>query len=187
MKNNILLDRLPNITPHGLKIRTDFRESIKFELLIQDNNINQSEKLIIALNLFYYEMPSNIEQAVEDLIWFYKCGKNDDLKIKKNNNRSKQIYSYEFDENYIYTAFLQQYNIDLNKIKHLHWWKFRAMFDGLNKDTRIVEIMGYRAISLNSIKDKDEKKRIKKLKELYKLPDMRTKEQKESDFGRAFW
>ena len=34
MNKNILLDRLPQYTQNGLKIRTDFRESIKFELLM---------------------------------------------------------------------------------------------------------------------------------------------------------
>ena len=47
--------------------------------------------------------------------------------------------------------------------------------------------MGYRAIDLGKIKDKEEKARYKKLKKIYKLPDMRTEAQKEADFGSAFW
>lgn len=61
------------------------------------------------------------------------------------------------------------------------------MFDALNKDTKIVEIMEYRAIDLGKIKDKDEKNRYKKLKKIYSLPDMRTEAQKEADFGSSFW
>ena len=53
MKSNLLLDRLPQYTPSGLKIRTDFRESIKFELLMQDRNINEENKVKLALNLYY--------------------------------------------------------------------------------------------------------------------------------------
>ena len=41
--------------------------------------------------------------------------------------------------------------------------------------------MSYRAINLNEIKDKDMKKRYRKLKTLYALPDMRSEEEKESD------
>ena len=47
--------------------------------------------------------------------------------------------------------------------------------------------MGYRAIDLRTVKDKEERKRLKKLKQLYSLPDMRTREQKEADFASAFW
>ena len=33
----------------------------------------------------------------------------------------------------------------------------------------------------------EKKARYKKLKKLYALPDMRTQEEKEADFGKAFW
>ena len=46
--------------------------------------------------------------------------------------------------------------------------------------------MGYRAIDLSKIKDKEERKRYRKLKQIYALPDMRTQEQKEEDFAMAF-
>lgn len=182
---NILLDKLPTHTPSGLKIRTDFRECIKFELLMQDRKIKEEDKIKLALNLFYYEI-EDIQTAIDDMIWFYRCGT--EIKENKNNDNTntKQIYSYEFDREYIYSAFYSQYNIDLNSI-NLHWWKFKALFQGLNDNNEIVKIMGYRAIDLGKIKDKDEKARYKKLKKLYALPDMRTVEEKEADFGKAFW
>ncbi len=185
--NNILLDVLPQKTPEGLRIRTDFRESIKFELLMQDNKINELDKLAIAINLYYYEEPQNIEQSIKEAIWFYRCGKEIKTSQKEEEKKQKQIYSYEFDADYIYSAFMQQYKIDLNHIKYMHWWKFKALFEGLTEETQIIKIMGYRAMDLSQIKDKEEKKRYKKLQKLYALPDMRTQEQKEADFGRAFW
>lgn len=51
MNINILLDKLPQYTKNGLKIRTDFRESIKFEILMQDNKLSKEEKIACALNL----------------------------------------------------------------------------------------------------------------------------------------
>lgn len=183
---NLLLDKLPSCTPSKVKIRTDFRESIKFELLMQDNKINEIDKLAIALNLYYYEVPENVQQAVEEMLWFYRCGKEIKTSQNKEENKQRQIYSYEFDAEYIFSSFMEQYNIDLNKT-HMHWWKFRALFEGLNENTQIVKIMGYRAIELGKIKDKEEKARYKKLKKIYALPDMRTMEEKEADFGKAFW
>lgn len=184
---NILLDILPQHTSTGLAIRTDFRESIKFELLMQDNKLNEVDKLAIALNLYYYEEPQDIEQAIKEILWFYRCGKEIKTSQKKEIKKQKQIYSYEFDADYIYSAFMQQYKIDLNRIKYMHWWKFKALFEGLTEETQIVKIMGYRAMDLSQIKDKEEKKRYKKLQKLYALPDMRTEAQKEADFGSAFW
>ena len=185
MLANILLDNLPEITPNGFKIKTDFRQAIKFELLMQDRTINDEEKVILALNLFYNET-IDINKQVEDMTWFYLKGKKiEELKTSKEGN-NQQIYSFEYDADYIFSAFLETYNIDLNKTS-MHWWKFKAMFEGLNEKTKLVEVMGYRAIDLSKIKDKEEKKRYKNLKKIYQLPDMRTAEEKEADFGKAFW
>lgn len=192
MLNNILLDRLPQYTNNGLKLRTDFRESIKFELLMQDNKLDEQTKIMQALRLYYYDISKikDIKQAINDILWFYACGRKDinvDKNKKENAENNKQIYSYEFDDKYIYGAFMEQYKIDLNSIKYLHWWKFKALMDNLNENIQFVKVMGYRAIDLSKIKDKEEKARYKKLKKLYALPDMRTIEQKEADFGKAFW
>lgn len=190
MYYNLLLNKLPQYTPNKLKLRTDFRESIKFELLMQDKTIPNEEKVIIALNLYYYEPNKiqSVEQAIEHMLWFYKCGKEDKGKnVDKNSNgKSKQIYSYEFDAEYIYSAFMEQYKIDLNSVKYLHWWKFKALFNSLNENTHFVKILGYRAINLAKIKDRNIKANYKKMKELYALPDMRSEEEKEEDFAEAF-
>ena len=189
---NLLINKLPQHTDSGLRIRTDFRESIKFELLMQDRNIYDDRKIKMILNLYYYrpEQITDIKKALEEIIWFYKGGDKIQAKnIKKDNgenNRGKQIYSYESDAEYIYSAFLQQYKIDLNSIKYLHWWKFRALFINLNENVLFSKIMKYRATELKDIKDKEMKKFYKKMKRIYALPDMRTEEEKESDFARAF-
>lgn len=185
---NILLDKLPLMTPSGYKINTDYRNGIRFELLMQDNEVEENLKLSIALNIFYDEIPNDIEKALNDIIWFYKMEKeNVKTKAVKQEKKSKQIYSYDYDDEYIYSAFLQQYNINLNSIEYLHWWEFKSLLQGLTEDTLFVKIMGYRAIDLGKIKDKEEQKRYRELQKIYALPDMRTEEQKEADFGKAFW
>lgn len=199
---NLLLDKLSTILQQRIgkiEFNTDFRTGILFEMLMQDKNLKKEAKVIQAIKLFYPkpEQITDLEKAVENIIWFYTCGKSEYDKAPKDNKKSNQkivkkqqedkIYDYDYDDGYIYSAFIQQYNIDLQKIDYLHWWEFKSMFNSLNKDTKIVEIMGYRAIDLGKIKDKEEKARYKKLKKIYKLPDMRTEAQKEADFGSAFW
>lgn len=194
MNKNILLDRLPQRTNSGLKIRTDFRESIKFELLMQDNSVNNKDKIVLALNLYYYNAKEikDIKQAVDDILWFYRCGKDlknissNEEKTSEDSNKTKQIYSYEFDDEYIYSAFMEQYKIDLNSIKYLHWWKFRALLNSLNENVLFSKILGYREINLSRIKDKEMRNFYKKMKKIYALPDMRTEEEKENDFAEAF-
>ena len=61
------------------------------------------------------------------------------------------------------------------------------MFEGLKSENKICEIMGYRAVDISKIKDKEEKKRYKKLQREYTLPDDRTEEEKERDFADSLW
>lgn len=186
---NILVDKLP--TEHkGLKINTNFRSFILFELLMQDRKLADEQKVLLTINLFYDKPPEDIKKAMEVVLWFYSMGEEE--KIKKNeknttNNQKQKIYSYEHDAKYIYSAFLSQYKLDLNEIDYLHWWKFKSLFEGLKDDNKICEIMGYRAVDLSKIKDKEQKKKYKKLKQQWALPDERTEEEKEKDFAEAFW
>lgn len=188
--SSVLKERIGNVS-----FNTDFRIGILFEMLMKDNNLKDEFKVIQAIKLYYpnTEQITDFEKAFEDIIWFYTCGKSDFSKIQKDDTKKaktqneEKIYDYEYDDQYIYSAFIETYQMDLQEIDYLHWWKFKAMFNSLNKDTKIVEIMGYRAIDLSKIKDKEEKARYRKLKKIYKLPDMRTEAQKEADFGNAFW
>ena len=184
---NILIDKLPT-EYNGLKINTNFRSFILFELLMQDKDFTQEEKVLMSLNLFYTGEIKDIKGAMDGILWFYTGGiedKND--KKQGNNSNKKRIYSYEYDAEYIFSAFLDQYGVDLNEIDYLHWWKFKAMFKSLKNDNKIVEIMGYRAVDISKIKNKDEQNKYKKLQIEYALPDNRTEAEKERDFANSLW
>lgn len=188
---NILVDELEEIIKEkmgNVKINTDFRISILFELLMQDNTVSKKEKIVQSLQLYYPDFLKikDFNKAIQDMLWFYRCGKELANSKKVTNSKTKQIYSYEFDDDKIYSAFMQQYGIDLQDIEYLHWWKFKALFNGLAENTQFVKIMGYRAMDISKIKDKKEKKRYKELQRIYALPDMRTEEEKEYDFAEAF-
>jgi len=169
---NILIDLLPEeIEIEGIeyKINSDFRNSMLFELMMSDNKLDDNQKIEQALKLYYPNIPQNIDLAVDQLLWFYRCGKDVVKSSGSGKGKSAQIYDFNFDDDYIYSAFLDQYNIDLQDIENLHWWKFKAMFKSLREDNEIVKIMGYRSMDLNKIKDKEEKAHYKKMKDLYKI------------------
>ena len=189
---NLLLDNLDKIVKGKIKedFNTNFRNSILFELIMQESDLSNEAKVYQALKIYYPNLKqiTDINKAVDNILWFYKCGKEDkkETSQKENKEGNKRIYSYEFDNELIYSAFKDQYGIDLQDIEYLHWWKFKAMFDALKDDNKIVEIMGYRAMNINKIKDKEMKKHYKKMQKLYALPDMRSEEEKENDFAEAF-
>lgn len=186
---NILVDLLPTkieIDNKKYEINSDFRTSILFELLMQDGTIEEDDKILMALQLYYPDIPKNIKEAIEQMLWFYRCDK--DVSSSKVSGKGKgvtQIYSFEYDDDYIYSAFLDQYNVDLQDIEYLHWWKFKAMFKALKDDNMIVKIMGYRSIDLSKVKDKEQRAYYKRMQKLYEIPICKDEKDKLDDITTA--
>lgn len=161
-----------------------------FELMISDKELSEKEKLRQMLTLYYVdEIPRNKDEAVERILDFYSCGKkrqNGDSSNSKRKGITSPVYSFEYDDGMIFAAFYDQYGIDLNDIEYLHWWKFKAMFDGLKTDNEIVKIMSYRATDLSTIKDKRERNRIAKLKAIHAIPNNMSFDEKVSAAGAIF-
>ena len=91
---------------------------------------------------------------------------------KESGGGDERILDYEIDSDYIYSAFLGQYGIDLLEAD-MHWHKFRALLSGLNSSTRLYEIMGYRCYEG---KDKD----YLKQKNKWQLPMILTESDKQA-------
>lgn len=104
----------------------------------------------------------------------------EDSFAKAGERKNRAVYSFEYDDKYIYSGFLSQYGIDLCTAD-LHWYKFKALFSAFGDDVTFVKIMQYRSMDLGKIKDKEQKKFYRKMKRLYALPDNRTDDEKEKD------
>ena len=153
----IMFNKLPYfvvLQEKKYKINVDFRNMISFENKVQDKGVSESEKIEYGLRHFYpafFYVENYIKllqdeqlykEACEKLIWFYKCGRENYHKTKGSGKISKkQIYSYEYDDEYIYGAFYEQYRIDLTCDK-IHWWKFKALLKSLKDNTEFVKIKG---------------------------------------------
>lgn len=188
---NILLDTLPTtITVAGRDFfaDTDFRTFIRLEQLIMNPEISSRRMVEDGLDLvFPRQRPRTGEDAWKAVLEFYSCGK--ELRPDTVDRgpepalAPKRIYDYDHDAPYIFAAFISQYGIDLNAVAFLHWWKFQALFRGLDDKNKIVQIMGYRAADTSKIKDDNERQRIANLQYIYRLPDGQTREEKAGTIG----
>lgn len=197
--HNLLVNSLPEtvmVDGREFFIETDFRAGIQFEFILMDKTLSNKEKFQKVMELYYPSgAPLNKEVAFKRVIEFYSCkkGKNDGNSTEKEEENQqeestkvkKRCYDFRYDGDYIYSAFLQQYKLDLTTEK-LHWWKFMALFRSLTEDTLMVQIMGYRGADTGKIKNKAERERIAKLKEVYALPDEMTNEEKVELAGSVF-
>lgn len=177
---NMIIDTLPVSVEIGgveYEINSNFRHSILFTQLVEDRNLDKEEKLMKALELYYPIIPHDINQAIDKVLWFYRCGKDIKQTKGKGKNQKKKIYSFEDDADLIFAAILSDYGVNLIHKEYLHWWEFKAMFRALKDDNELCKIMSYRAKDLSKIKDKDEKAYYKQMQELYKIEEQLTDEE----------
>lgn len=172
---NILLDGLPSsveIAGTEVEISTGYRTGIYFEQAIDDWKLTSREKLDTALALYFPGVvfhPSVKEEAVDKLLWFYRCGREKRPESEGGSGGGTKSFSYEHDAGYMYAAFLQAYGIDLTK-EDIHWWQFRALFESLPEDTMLVKIIGYRTAEVPPKASSETRQRIERLKRIYALP-----------------
>ena len=127
---SLLIDPAPHsvmLNGQAWDIRTDFRIALQFESLMLDSSLAAREKVILAINLFFPKLPPSPLEALDSIRWFYACGKGDESQSDSATKAAKRIYDYDYDDAYIFAAFLSDYGIDLEAVPHLHWWKFKAL------------------------------------------------------------
>ncbi len=165
------------------KINVDFRNMISFENKVQDKSVSESEKIEYGLRHFYpaffyaenyiklLQDKQLYKEACKKLIWFYKCGRENYHKISVNDKGKKDlIYSYKYDDEYIWSTFHELHNIDLTTDK-IHWWKFKAILKSIPSNTEFAKIQSYRAYNGND-------ENLKKLKEYWTLPKPQTEQER---------
>lgn len=172
---NIITQGLPEtVEVDGVKypIKCDYQTGMQFDELL-DSDISDIQKLLRTLRLYYPErIPPNLSEAMEKIIWFYRCGKEEQKKEEreryKRRTSKEPAYSFAQDAPYIYAAFKEQYGIDLTVQKDLHWWKFMALFESLSEDTKMAQIMYYRKANVNGM-TRERRTYINEMKKLYRL------------------
>ena len=181
---NVLYEQFPDtVEVHGrmYPVVTDFREWLRFSELAEDEEIPWNIKGNLMMQWYTGEIPDDAESAIYALGDFLAARnlyqEKSDGEEKAGSN--KPVFSFVEDAGCIYSACIESYGIDIQTIPHMHWWKFRILFDGLPEDTEIKQRMMYRGIDLRMIKSKDERSRIRKIQQSIAL---RGKKKKINDY-----
>ena len=144
-----------------------FSDAEKWEMLAEMfvadpadiRGLRLSEKVTFANAVFDYLIAERTEKPAE----------NSD-EIEDYSYSDEPYYDFTQDADYIYASFLFDYNIDLIEQQgKLHWKKFKALLNGLSEKTKFREVVNIRMRELP--KDKEERRRLEKLKRLYALKE----------------
>lgn len=181
---NILTQQLPTkikINNKLYDINYDFRTVILTLQALEDSELSHFEKLDILVNNIYKdEIPyEDYEEACIKASKFIDLGQDDSNTGKKSNTR---IFSFEKDANYIFTGINLTHNVDLEKEKDMHWWKFMAMFMDMSPDCMFGELVYYRKRKAEGKLTKEEKQQYEKIKDLVDLEAVKVQSEARKKF-----
>lgn len=161
---NVMLDPLPE-TWKGYSIRSDFRIGIQIAQCLSDSEFTIEERIQRAIELLFVDVPVDYWEAREGLSWFLTEFCHDDYShVKK---EDVILMDYDIDQWRIYSAFLAQYNIDLNRVK-MHWFMFMGLLNNLEECayTRVIDI---RRKKIDPKMSSELKKNIYEAKQIYTI------------------
>lgn len=176
---NLLYESFPESIEADRKcypVRTDFRIWLKFADDLHDQNSDQ-ELLAALTSLFTDQITCFSADLINEIFNFYRA---DGLNFKREFNDEEDdqadaiekppVFDWKIDARYVLGDFRRFYQIDLTAVEHLHWWKFRALFDALPDNSQCMKRIAYRGADLSQIKNEAEKTRIRKIKQALALP-----------------
>ncbi|MFP3415000.1 Gp15 family bacteriophage protein [Bacillus sp. SIMBA_074] len=175
-------------TWHGvrLELNLSFDNIMLLLELLSDEDIDELSRITIALQMLIVDnsVISQLDMELRSMLFMdiLKSRLDIDLKTLMNNDKKEDgdeklleppIVDFTIDAERIFSSFLFDYNIDLIEQQgKMQWNKFLALFRNLSEKSPMGQALHYRTCEIPQ-KDKhnaDERKRIKKMKELYELP-----------------
>lgn len=163
------------INGSAYRVITDYREWIRWADM-HASDIDDQLKTMFTYEMILDDCEEPFKDVFNALMAFFVMGEVEESKP------GKQTISYDQDAAYIMADFQREYGIDIVHVKHLHWWQFQMLFEGLSEKSEMKQRIYYRSVNLESIKDKEERKRIRKIQRAVALK----KEVSDGDIGNAF-
>ncbi|MDR2486709.1 MAG: bacteriophage Gp15 family protein [Clostridiales Family XIII bacterium] len=162
-----------------------FRTSLRFAALMEQPSKTDAEIIAQGLAMYFPDCPHLVRsfpaEMADALLRFFRCGQEEARKRSGKRKTSGGIVSFEHDAPLIFAAFRGQYGIDLTQEEEMHWWIFRALFDGLREDELVVRAMGYRAMTDDDMAKMGNEQRAyyRRMRKEWALPKLRNPEDRE--------
>lgn len=170
----MLLNKYPEaIEVDGVryKLNTDFRVALRCFEVIDDEEVDEYERTLAITYLLLGDIPfDKLDKILPLLKRYLSCGEEQN----EEELESKRDMDLLHDEKYIVASFMSDYNMDLSKIGHIHWWQFITLVGGLTNDCILNRVREIRTMDLKDYKGKARQK-LQRAKEQLALPPRKHK------------
>lgn len=130
-----MIGKLPTSLQIGneqCKIRTDYRDILLIMQACEDDELTKFEKSICVLKILYINPPNlDFSEAYEKALWFISGGKEDELET--NPIQKPRLYSWEQDEQMIFSAINKIAGKEIRSVEYMHWWTFLGLFNEIGE------------------------------------------------------
>lgn len=116
--------------PYKIRNRGDYRVILDIFSVLEDPELEQKERIISALIIFYedlnevedvYHLP-NIESAVKSMYEFFDAGRGESAK------KSRKLIDWEGDSELICSAVNKVAGTEIRLEPYIHWWTFMSYY-----------------------------------------------------------
>ncbi len=171
---SLLFERLPDtveICGCEVAICTDFRLWARVEHLCSRHELTGQALLDFLHKAFDTEaFRYPIELLADAFNQFLLRGKERAPADKHTYSQDTCRVPYDFveDEGRIISAFQREYNIDLTS-ESVHWWRFCTLLEDLMAKNKFTDIVYFRVMDINAIKDEREREYYSRCQSLYRI------------------
>jgi hypothetical protein len=161
---NPILDEPPTDCA-GVPIKSDFRQGLRFFRALADKDLDDGERSMIIVRLFFDTFPEDQNSIWPFIEWFISGGED-----KKEGSSGERTFDWNVDAGRLYAAFIQTYGIDLSDpdVK-MHWWVFLELFKALPEDTMLLKVMDIRWKKPPKYADDEYKAALRKAKRAFAI------------------
>lgn len=110
------------------EFNSDYRDILYIFKALNDPDLLDSERILVALNLFYTDKcyTINIESAVKEMFNFISQSSGEEK--HSNTEHPKPLYDWEQDFNIIIAPINRILGYDVRGKDYIHWWTFLSAF-----------------------------------------------------------
>lgn len=154
------------INDEEYEIRSDYRAILDIFILLNDDELSESEKVEALLRIFYpdfYKIPDDsIEEAINKCFWFINGGNEEEK-----SSAPIRLVDWEQDFQLIAAPINRVIGEEIRAKKYLHWWTFVSAYQEIGGDCTFAQVVGIRSkLAKGKTLDKSEKEWYKKNKSL---------------------
>lgn len=124
------------------EIRSDYRAVLDICTALADPELNNEEKAITAMDIFYPDFdsmnPNDYHEAIEKCMNFINCGESE------SQQKAPKLVDWEQDFPYIVAPINRVIGKEIRAIEYLHWWTFISAYYEIGGDCLFAQIVQIR-------------------------------------------